>query len=199
MAAEILDHRTAEPSRPEAAEKADFAFWATVACWTPDEAAMLSLGLDPEIREPPVVPVSAQQDSIPYRQRRLLILRAIEAGQLRNPLTPLTFVEWAKQYGIQIPEGIRLAVIDHDHRHSKAVADDTCNAKVVASMQKMILGMAKGGYGYNPADLRSPVVPDIVRDLDEIGISLSENTIRSRLGEANDRYGSQSVDDARRA
>lgn len=199
MAAEILDHRTAEPSRHEAAEKADFAFWATVACWTPDEAAMLSLDLDPEIREPTVVPVSAQLDSLSYRRRRLLILRAVEAKQLPSSLTPRAFVEWAKQYGIEIPEALRLAVIRHDHKHRKAVVDDTCNAKVIASMQKMIVGMAKGGYGYNPAALRSPVVPDMVRDLDEAGIPLSENTIRARLKEAYERYGRASVDEARSA
>lgn len=193
MSAEIIV--VPESPRDEGAfdvETSDF--WPKVACWTPEEAAMLSLGLEPTILAPSVPPEPERQDSIPYRQRRLLILRAMEVGQLRNPLTPLTFVEWAKQYGIQIPEDLRLAVLEYDRKHRKTIIGDSCNAKVFAGMQKMIFGMAIGGYGWNPADLRSPIVSDIVHDLEKAGISLSEGTVRSRLNEANDRYGSPSVE-----
>lgn len=197
MAAEV--HGTAEPSPPEGFGKADFAFWATVACWTPNEAAILSLDLDPEIRESTLVPETAQLDLVSYRRRELLILRAIEAGQLPSPLTPRAFVAWAKQRGIEIPENLRLAVIDDSRQHDDVTVGDNCHTKEAASMLKMILGMARGCYAWNPNDLRSTVVSDILHDLDKVGISLSANTIRSRLKEAYDRYGSQSVDEDGRA
>lgn len=198
MAAEIDDRRTAEPPLTESVEKADFAFWVTVACWTAEEAAMLSIGLDPEIRDSTLVPESAQLDSLSYRRRRLLILRAIEAKQLPSPLTPRAFVEWAKQRGIEISESLRLAVADYDCNHDQTAVDGECHPKIVASMQKMILGMAVRGYRYDPTS-RGDSVSEIVQDFNELGLSLSENTIRSRLKEAYDRYGRQSVDDVRRA
>lgn len=199
MAAEILDHGTAEPSLIEVAGKVDFAFWATVACWTPDEATMLSLGLDPEIRDSTVVAESAPFDSLSYRRRKLLILRAIEAEQMPSPLTPQAFIAWAKQCGIEIPDSLRLAVVIGHRNRDQVAVDDNCNTKEAASMLKMIFAMARGGYGWNPTDLRSPTVQAVVDDLHDAGISLSPNTVRKWLTEANDRYGSQSVDEARRA
>lgn len=135
-----------------------------------------------------------RQDSILYRQRELLILRAIEAGQLTSPISPQAFNEWAKRNDVSIPGGLRQAIIDNGSKGRGPYSDDNCHPKITASMQKMILGMAIGGYGWNPADLRSPIVSDIVHDLEKAGISLSEGTVRSRLNEANDRYGSPSVE-----
>ncbi|MGN6308959.1 MAG: hypothetical protein ACTHNN_05325 [Xanthobacteraceae bacterium] len=93
-----------------------FAFWATIACWTPGEATMLSLGLDPEILDSTVVTESARFEPLSYQRRSLLILRAIEAEQLPSPLTPRAFIAWAKQCGIEIHESLRLA-IGVGHRH----------------------------------------------------------------------------------
>ncbi|MGB6078495.1 MAG: hypothetical protein WBF99_03465 [Xanthobacteraceae bacterium] len=66
-------------------------------------------------------------------------------------------------------------------------------------MQKMIVGMAMRGYGYDPAARRGDSIPEIVKDLKELGLSVNENTIRSRLKEAYERYGRVSVDEARPA
>lgn len=194
MAAEILDHRTAEPSLTEVAGKVDLAFWPKVACWTPEEATMLSLGLEPITLAPSVPLESAPQDSMLYRQRRLLILRAIEVGQLPSPLSPQAFIEWAKRYDVSIPDGLRQAINDNDSKGRRSYTDDNCHPKIKASMQKMILAMAKYGYGWNPKDLRSTIVPEIVGDLEAAGIPLNEGTVRSRLNEANNRYGHTSAE-----
>lgn len=193
MSAEIIV--VPEPPRDEDAfdvETSDF--WPKVACWTPEEATMLSLGLEPMTLAPSVPLETAPQDSMLYRQRRLLILRAIEAGQLPSPLSPQAFIEWAKRYNVSIPAGLRRAIIDNDCKGRRSHTDDSCHPKITASMQKMILAMAIGCYRWNPTDLRSTVVADIMHDLKEAGISLSEGTVRSRLKEANDRYGGQSVE-----
>jgi hypothetical protein len=48
---------------------------------------------------------------------------------------------------------------------------------------KLILGMAMGGYAYNPKR-RGPAVSDILSDLERRGLAVSEQTIRDWLNEA---------------
>jgi hypothetical protein len=65
-------------------------------------------------------------------------------------------------------------------------------------MQKMILAMAVGGYGYDPTDGRGNTVPEIVEDLQSLGIPLSDGTVRSRLKEAHEKHGRTSTGDVSR-
>jgi hypothetical protein len=46
------------------------------------------------------------------------------------------------------------------------------------NMLRSILGLAVGGYSYNPADKRSKTIAEIVSDLALQDISLSDDTIR---------------------
>jgi hypothetical protein len=54
------------------------------------------------------------------------------------------------------------------------------------NMLKTIYGMAVIGYGYDPADKRSRIIPEIVGDLALAGLALSDDTIRRYLREAYD-------------
>jgi hypothetical protein len=195
MSAEIAGRAVPKPTPDvDAFDVKPYDFWPKVACWTPEEATMLSLGLEPMTLAPSAPLETASQDSMLYRQRRLLILRAIEVGQLPSPLTPLAFIEWAKRYDVSIPEGLRQAINDNDSKGRRSYTDDNCHPKITASMQKMILAMAIGCYRWNPMDFRSTVVADIMHDLKKVGIRMNEGTVRSRLKEANDRYGGQSAE-----
>jgi hypothetical protein len=49
---------------------------------------------------------------------------------------------------------------------------------------KLILGMALGGYGYDPQAQRSTIVTEIVGDLARRGISITDDTARKWLKEA---------------
>ncbi len=49
------------------------------------------------------------------------------------------------------------------------------------SLLKLVIGMAKKGYSYDPAALRSDRVPEIVGDLERCGIALSADTVRKYL------------------
>ncbi|WP_139017499.1 hypothetical protein [Bradyrhizobium sp. STM 3809] len=59
------------------------------------------------------------------------------------------------------------------------------------NMLKVIFGMAVRGYSYNPADKRSRTVSEIVSDLQLEGVSLSDDTIRRYLKEAQDLFFSE--------
>lgn len=49
---------------------------------------------------------------------------------------------------------------------------------------KLIIGMAKGGYRYDPKAERSDKISEIVSDLDDVGVSLDADTVRKWLREA---------------
>ena len=49
---------------------------------------------------------------------------------------------------------------------------------------KLIITMAKKGYGYNPQEIRSSKISEIVADLDLLGLSLDADTVRKWLQEA---------------
>jgi hypothetical protein len=49
------------------------------------------------------------------------------------------------------------------------------------SLLKLVIGMAIGGYGYDPMASRSKIVSDIRGDLDRVGLSLDDDTVRKYL------------------
>lgn len=59
--------------------------------------------------------------------------------------------------------------------------EDKINPRKEETLYKLIIGMAQGGYGYDPNALKSSTVADIQRDLDQLGIGLSEKAIRNHL------------------
>jgi hypothetical protein len=55
-----------------------------------------------------------------------------------------------------------------------------------ASLLKMVLGMAMAIYGHDPKQTRITTVSEIKSELDRVGITLSDDTIRRYLREANE-------------
>jgi hypothetical protein len=52
------------------------------------------------------------------------------------------------------------------------------------SLHKLVIGMAVAAYRFDPAADKSRVIPEIVADLEAVGISLSDDTVRKYLREA---------------
>lgn len=52
------------------------------------------------------------------------------------------------------------------------------------TLQKLVIGMAMRGYGYNPNDHKSDAISVIVADLDCVGASLDSGTVRANLKNA---------------
>lgn len=52
------------------------------------------------------------------------------------------------------------------------------------TLLKLIIGMAVDGYGYKPSSAKSPFPKELEGILDRLGISVSNDTIRSKLKEA---------------
>lgn len=91
-----------------------------------------------------------------------------------SKVKPKDFVEWAKTLPIEFP------MLDtFEEKNPKPLSD-----KERSSLLKMIIGMAIEGYRYDPAAKRGPTASEIASDLQLLGISLDEDTIRRWLKEA---------------
>jgi hypothetical protein len=85
---------------------ADFGYWSMLDCWNQEEALALSFGKDPKlvdwwkIRDYERVYRYIRE----YKERRILLIRAIRAGILKRPMPPDSFVKWAEAKGLSIPD-----------------------------------------------------------------------------------------------
>lgn len=52
------------------------------------------------------------------------------------------------------------------------------------TLLKLVIGMATSGYAYNPEDGRSSVPADIASDVEKLGLSMTDDTVRKWLKEA---------------
>lgn len=64
--------------------------------------------------------------------------------------------------------------------------DKTLGARERESLVKLVIGMAIGGYAYNPKASRNPATSEIASDLHKFGLSLDDDTIRKYLAEGKD-------------
>jgi hypothetical protein len=63
-------------------------------------------------------------------------------------------------------------------------AEKPLSAKERLTAQKLIIGLAVKGYGFDPKRQRSEVPPKIARDLGTLGLQLDEDTVRRWLKDA---------------
>jgi len=52
------------------------------------------------------------------------------------------------------------------------------------SLLKLVIGMAMKGYRYDPSALKNTAVPEIVSDLQELALTITDDTVRKYLKEA---------------
>jgi hypothetical protein len=107
---------------------ADFDHWLRAALWTVDEAVDLSLGKNPDDRfgwnyVSRLLQIS--EFAKRYENRRLLVHRAVMAGDLPNPMRPEEFKRWAT--GIQlgdVPDQLRVALSTVDNAEPRMKKQD---------------------------------------------------------------------------
>lgn len=78
------------------------------------------------------------------------------------------------EYEICIPTNSKTLTV----KTPEAVKEST---RTIETLQKILIAVAMDGYGYDPAARSSTVVGDIQAALDKIGLTVSENTIRTHL------------------
>lgn len=111
------------------------------------------------------------------------------------------FCKWAIKSGYKLPDELTVlptALNEPKNNQGQEAGDNTPagkkekkpvtpisdNAKTIDGLLKMFIAMAMDCYGYDPADRKSTTVSDIMNALAKCDLSVSENTIRDRLKQA---------------
>ena len=102
------------------------------------------------------------------------------------------FVEWAAKKGlnppVQLLEFMGIKIGQRPEYHAvptkKQETAKPLLTKEKETLLKMIIGMAVGGYGYDPAASKSSIPSDVYNDLALHGVQLDLDTIRNKLKEA---------------
>jgi len=204
---ELLDLKTSTPRyQPN--------LWAKVAFWSPDEIAALSLGYDPtdaSLDSYKGRNWAGRLEELDHRKRAAR--RAAEAGQIGEQCAPNEAIEWMDKYDIDFPEALRVAVNEYypitdrervnaevtrhlvflvkklraelaEARKSLPEADEDIPPKTKASYEKIIAAMAHGGYGHDPAVMRSDTPTAVAADMADLGLELSQPVISKHIRDA---------------
>jgi hypothetical protein len=190
--------------------RADFEKWGGQNFWNCDEAAALTFGKDPDVitREHVEEDTVGPSYFIPYYAAvRERILARQASGELPELMRPALYVEWARRQGIDFPDDLKEVVqqLERDReterldirtlrqekaelekeverlRRETSPDEDRLHPKERQSLLKLVLGLAMGTYSYDPRRARSGVPKELVSDLQTLGISLDEDTIRKWL------------------
>lgn len=177
--------------------RAEFQYWAQMSTWNLEQATALSIGFDPKysIVKPEGIDFFHIAPHDFFIRRRSLIENRFysDAGHiLHEPPTPLQFCEWALSIKLDVlPElynevGKITGTVFEPYQlpSTKKPVIDTLEPRERESLLKMVIGLAIGGYGYNPDAQRSKIPKEIRGDLNQQGLDLHEDTIRQYLREA---------------
>ena len=135
-----------------------------------------------------------------------MVLREEKAGNLSNTVLPGDFVSWAERTGVDLPVGLKKAVRAAVHRiedresiiaENASLRAEVQNLKAeleasggslkpreLESLMKLILGMAKAKFNYDPTVSRSPAAGNISKALASRDVRLDQDTVRKWLREA---------------
>ena len=200
-----INERFLELCRSYNAPKArpDHLEWAQLARWRPDEAIALSLNRNPDIVTARLIDqgnVRASQFGQKYSKRERLVYRAVAGFELYDPMRPVDFLEWADRLKVEVPHAMRRAITELYGSTEGAPAErlepvsEDLKTSERGSLLKIILGMAIEQYGFDPEAKKSETVAQIMADLVENRISVSDDTIRKYLKEAADKYWERKTD-----
>ena len=167
----------------------DFNYWCQLASWSPEEAAFLALGFDPQDAG-----LIAFADAEVYRRfehLRRVAERYVDAGEDR---TPAAMYRHMKRFESEFPKEISgnmkknkryLMRFERKYRNIKITSKQMANHK--DSYLKMIYALAVDGFGYSKGG-RTKAVEKIMEKIEDAGMSLTEKPIRAILDLAIDRY-----------
>jgi hypothetical protein len=150
--------------------------WVQKAYWHPEEAAALSLGLDPEYLKLDHARLDTSEEYASYRERIDLVERLQRSRDEQYGQSPKAFLEWALSIQLAIPEDLKSAIegtngsasdwrtkfqAAQEHADYLQRQLDECRLTVDRlkksdredkrlSLQKMVIGMATKHHNYSP-------------------------------------------------
>lgn len=190
--------------------RADFSYWGRMPFWTLEEGLILVTGRDP--KKVNLMSLSSSDQNHPLfawlEERLELAKRCVATDQLKLQNSPVTFLAWAKSQKIEIDEAlireVEAKVVLPDNKvtneASHEVEIETLRAQIaelksapppkgidprrVRSMYKIIAASIVENYGHVCGSKNCTTVKDVLDALAEVGLELSEDTVRSIVRKA---------------
>jgi len=167
----------------------DYPFWAKMPRWTAEEAVALTLGISPSAAGNARLKTTTARYAIvaTYKKFLKLVRRAEAAGCLNDGergIVPAIYLAWAKQNDVNVPPDLQANVARYAKTRKPQAEAKPLMTRERETFLKILLGMALGGYGYNPSAAKSSTTKEIYDDLARRGIAVDEDTIRKKLKEA---------------
>jgi hypothetical protein len=181
--------------------------WMWRPSWTATQAAALTFGHDPEYVDKATIPAD-----IPFWRFYNAVLRKIEeaqkAGELPDRIPARTFIEWAKRNNIDITPDLEEAVtwvecnikelkgrietltarveeLTAQLDRAKEPTIDDLKPKELTTVYKLIYGMARIHYGYDPRRHVSPAKKIQGELKDKAGVTIDDDaTVLKQLRKA---------------
>ena len=179
--------------------------WVQKAYWHPEEAAALSLGLDPENLKLDHARLDTAEEYASYRERCDLVERLQRSRDEQHGPSPKAFLEWALSIQLEIPDDLRSAIEGLNDAASdwrtkfqatQETADDLqrqldeCRSTVHRlkqseredkrlSLQKMVIGLAIRHYDYSSSNRNSAArrIAELLRDLSDARAAAGDSLI----------------------
>ncbi|TPW25735.1 hypothetical protein [Pararhizobium mangrovi] len=184
---------------------ADFDTWLSMATWTVDEAVSLSLAKEPGTvdRSSGFYKFSLKTGSpfiSEYEKRTDQLSRAIKAQDLDKPLRPEAVMAWFQGQGMQGAFGGRVhhiarydeevEVLRRENERLKRLvtSPEKLETNSVLGLYRLCLGMAICRYEYR-TDMRNGAAKSIAGEFAEVGLSITDDTVRKHLQRASKELG----------
>lgn len=185
--------------------EASFDSWTAYAAWSTEEAVALSLGKEPRVVNIESLKRKVGKLSSPfksnYEQRKQLVLRAIAAGDLKEPMSPSSFLEWAHNNSLCLPPKLvelvrpnltmwkdRCQKLEDELQSLRSQLDKTkfreLSTREEHTLQKMVLTMALAKFGYDPKKRNGAAKMIASFSKEYEGLSFCEGTAKNWLDEA---------------
>lgn len=204
---EAIGYWYAEGAFCEKASPTTLKFWANLSQWTLAEAVALTVNRDPKQFIDPAEGASllGQCKNVEhYHYVQEHIKRAVQAGELTDPVQPGIYVAWAQKRDLGFPEVLAklvpAAAADNQNAPSKlakkpADKNQTALMRERNTLLKLFFCAAVDGYGYDPKAERSPTAKEMESAFERLGIRISDDTIRKYLNEAKEHLPADFQDD----
>jgi hypothetical protein len=177
--------------------------WAFHAYWRAEEGVALSLGKSPHRVTSTIVKPYVETHALAaeFLYRLELVQREQLAGALPELIAPVDFVEWARgrmSLPPELEEAVKAASLPMRSLVARIETLEAEKAKLQREREKerglhpimrnsyfkILLGMAVANYGHRTDALRTSTAGRIMKDLEKVGISISEDTLRNHLVQA---------------
>ena len=155
----------------------DLKYWSNRPTWTIAQAVALSCRFHPGWAQSTQGRPMCMLDPS-FANRLESARRSVRTGELTDPVDPMEFIKWAEGERFSFPHRLKGMVKRATHRSAQ---EHLLGKTEQQSIAMLIVGMASAKWNYKPDAARNEATRTIAKALDDLGMSMNEDTVRKWL------------------